>query len=407
VTSATARIVVLPREVASGVLTQAVARGAWGVSIAVLVLAIPVVIDTMVDRGLGDAIGLPVWALAGILMLLIIAGLWPSDATRLLLIAGGGVLAFVYGVALLEADPSLNGDGQFVLNRPLLILVFVGGIVHRPLTGIVWGLLGYFVASGVALATALWADVPFQPGWGPTMALGIYTSAYLALALIHKSQSRNVPDLARLEDDTRRMALEDQFEQRAAAIVHDTVLNDLTVVMNTPGALDERARARLAADVATLADPSWLRESAPRVPITMPDARLRNAMVSLVSEYQWRGLTVDVADDSATTVHLDADAESLVISAIAACLENVLLHAGTSHAELVLSSADSVVTAMIVDNGVGFDPDDVAPDRLGIRTSIVQRIESIGGSVRIWSTVGKGTSVLLSIPTPVAVHRGS
>ena len=406
-TSATARIVVLPREVASGVLTQAVARGAWGVSIAVLVLAIPVVIDTMVDRGLGDAIGLPVWALAGILMLLIIAGLWPSDATRLLLIAGGGVLAFVYGVALLEADPSLNGDGQFVLNRPLLILVLVGGIVHRPLTGIVWGLLGYFVASGVALATALWADVPFQPGWGPTMALGIYTSAYLALALIHKSQSRNVPDLARLEDDTRRMALEDQFEQRAAAIVHDTVLNDLTVVMNTPGALDERARARLAADVATLADPSWLRESAPRVPITTPDARLRNAMVSLVSEYQWRGLTVDVADDSATTVHLDADAESLVISAIAACLENVLLHAGTSHAELVLSSADSVVTAMIVDNGVGFDPDDVAPDRLGIRTSIVQRIESIGGSVRIWSTVGKGTSVLLSIPTPVAVHRGS
>jgi len=407
VTSATARIVVLPREVASGVLTQAVARGAWGVSIAVLVLAIPVVIDTMVDRGLGDAIGLPVWALAGILMLLIIAGLWPSDATRLLIIAGGGVLAFVYGVALLEADPSLNGDGQFVLNRPLLILVLVGGIVHRPLTGIVWGLLGYFVASGVALATALWADVPFQPGWGPTMALGIYTSAYLALALIHKSQSRNVPDLARLEDDTRRMALEDQFEQRAAAIVHDTVLNDLTVVMNTPGALDERARARLAADVATLADPSWLRESAPRVPITTPDARLRNAMVSLVSEYQWRGLTVDVADDSATTVHLDADAESLVISAIAACLENVLLHAGTSHAELVLSSADSVVTAMIVDNGVGFDPDDVAPDRLGIRTSIVQRIESIGGSVRIWSTVGKGTSVLLSIPTPVAVHRGS
>lgn len=406
-TSATARIVVLPREVASGVLTQAVARGAWGVSIAVLVLAIPVVIDTMVDRGLGDAIGLPVWALAGILMLLLIAGLWPSDATRLLLIAGGGILAFVYGVALLEADPSLNGDGQFVLNRPLLILVFVGGIVHRPLTGILWGLLGYFVASGVALATALWADVPFQPGWGPTMALGIYTSAYLALALIHKSQSRNVPDLARLEDDTRRMALEDQFEQRAAAIVHDTVLNDLTVVMNTPGALDERARARLAADVATLADPSWLRESAPRVPITSPDARLRNAMVSLVSEYQWRGLTVDVADDSATTVHLDADAESLIISAIAACLENVLLHAGTSHAELVLSSADSVVTAMIVDNGVGFDPDAVAPDRLGIRTSIVQRIESIGGSVRIWSTVGKGTSVLLSIPTPLAVHRGS
>jgi len=407
VTSATARIVVLPREVASGVLTQAVARGAWGVSIAVLVLAIPVVIDTLLDRGLGDAIGLPVAALTAMLMLLLVSGLWPSDATRLLLLAVGGILSFAYGVALLDADPSLNGDGQFMLNRPLLILVFVGGIVRRPLTGVLWGLLGYFVATGVALATALWADVPFQPGWGPTMALGIYTSAYLALALIHASQSRNVPDLAKLEDDTRRMALEDQFEQRAAAIVHDTVLNDLSVVMNTPGTLDERARARLSADVATLADPSWLRESAPRVPISTPDARLRNAMVTLVSEFQWRGLTVDVADDSATTVHLDADAESLIISATAACLENVLLHAGTSHAELVLSSTDSVVTAMIVDNGVGFDPATVAPDRLGIRTSIVQRIESLGGSVRIWSTVGKGTSVLLTIPTPVRVRRGA
>jgi hypothetical protein len=382
---------------------MAVARGALGVAIAVTALAIPMVIDVLVARGLGDAIPIPVWCLAGILALLVVMGRWPSDATRLVFIAGGAVLSFIYGVALIEADPTLNGDGSFILNRPLFALVLVGGIIRRPLIGFLWALFGFWVATGVGLATALWTGVGFSPGWGPVMALGIHSAAYLALALIHESQERHVPDLVKLEEDTRRMALESQFEQRAAAIVHDTVLSDLSVVMNSNGTLDARARERLRADVATLADPSWLRESAPPVAMEVHDARLRNAMVSLVSEYQWRGLTVDVADSTQVTVRLPVDAEALVVAAVAACLENVLRHAGTSTAELILSSSEEVVTAMVVDSGVGFDPAAVAPDRLGIRSSVVQRIESLGGSVRIFSQPGHGTSVFMQVPNGEAV----
>ena len=393
-----ARIVVLPREVASGVITTAVSRGAWGVSIAIIVLSFPVVVDVLLDRGLGGSIAIPVLSLVGMLVLLLIVGRWPSDGTRIFFLAAGGLLSLVYGFSLLQADPTINGDGGFLLNRPLLVLVLVGGGTRRPLVGLLWAVFGYLVACVVGLATALLAAVPFSPGWGPTMALFVYVTAFATLLLIQSTQARNVPDLAKLEADTQRMDLEDQFEQRAAAIVHDTVLNDLSVVMNSLGTLDDRARDRLRMDVATLADPSWLRESAPEHAISMPDASLRNAMVSLVTQYQWRGLTVDVADDSEFTVQLPPGAEALIIAAVAACLENVLQHAGTSHAELVLSTGPGLVTAMIVDNGVGFDPASVAGDRLGIRTSIIHRIESLGGTVRIWSTQGKGTSVLLSIP---------
>jgi hypothetical protein len=382
---------------------MAVARGALGVACAITLLAIPMVIDVLVARGLNDAIAPPVLCLVGILALLALMGRWPSDATRLVFIAGGAVLSFIYGVALLETDPSLNGDGTFILNRPLFVLVLVGGIIRRPLTGFLWAFFGFWVATGVGLATALWTGVDYAPGWGPLMALGIHSAAYFALALIRESQKRHVPDLVKLEEDTRRLALESQFEQRAAAIVHDTVLSDLSVVMNTPGTLDARARDRLRADVATLADPSWLRESAPSVAIESHDARLRNALVSLVSEYQWRGLTVDVADSTEVAVRLPPDSESLVVAAVAACLENVLRHAGTSTAELILSSSEEAVTAMVVDNGVGFDPESVAADRLGIRSSIVQRIESLGGTVRIFSQPGHGTSVFMQVPNGEAM----
>ena len=51
-----------------------------------------------------------------------------------------------------------------------------------------------------------------------------------------------------------------------------------------------------------------------------------------------------------------------------------------------------------LNNGIGFDVDSVPPDRLGIRQSIIQRIEAVGGNVKIWSMAGAGTSVIIVVP---------
>jgi len=56
---------------------------------------------------------------------------------------------------------------------------------------------------------------------------------------------------------------------------------------------------------------------------------------------------------------------------------------------------------MVIDQGVGFDVDAVPSDRLGLRASVVRRVEDAGGTVRIWSKPNSGTSVLITLPSEV------
>ncbi|MDQ1579164.1 MAG: hypothetical protein QOE21_1851, partial [Microbacteriaceae bacterium] len=54
---------------------------------------------------------------------------------------------------------------------------------------------------------------------------------------------------------------------------------------------------------------------------------------------------------------------------------------------------------MVVDTGRGFSEGETGADRLGLRTSVRRRIEAIQGSVQVWSTPGRGTSIMIRIPT--------
>ena len=56
-----------------------------------------------------------------------------------------------------------------------------------------------------------------------------------------------------------------------------------------------------------------------------------------------------------------------------------------------------VVEAYIKDNGPGLDPADIAPDRHGVRDSIVGRMRRAGGSATI-RRLAVGTEIALSVP---------
>jgi signal transduction histidine kinase len=394
----TARIAVLPREVASEVITGAVSRAGWAVAITVLVMDAVVVLDTVSTRSGAQFAVVPLLAIVGLLCLLAYMGAARSTLSRVVFLGAGGALAVTYQVSLLTIDPGLNESAVYVVNRPAFVLVIgVAGMI-RPLAGLAWGAVGYIVAMASLLVGTVIAGLPFTPGWGPTVALAMYSSAYLVLAGIRASHASQLPDLRRLEMETQRLDLENQYEQRAAALIHDTVLNDLTVVMNSNGPLHEAAIARFRADVATLADASWLRESRDTLALDPQDSALRNGMVALASELQWRGLSVDVTGNPDDVVSLSPEKVAAVHAAVRACLENVLQHSGVQSAELVLGAEQDSASVMVIDHGAGFDVSSVAPDRLGLRSSVVRRIEQYGGSVRVWSTPGSGTSVLLTMP---------
>jgi signal transduction histidine kinase len=121
-------------------------------------------------------------------------------------------------------------------------------------------------------------------------------------------------------------------------------------------------------------------------------------MLAVVNDFQWRGLTIEVSGDTRVVVEITSASREALIGALRACLENVLSHAGTTKVELSFDRIDDSFTVMVVDHGEGFEPRTIGIDRLGIRSSIVRRIEGCGGSVRLWSAPGAGTSVVLSVP---------
>ncbi len=408
------RIKVLPRDVAARIITGTIAMMGWAVGATTIVLAIPVLIETLAMRGrLGD-LPLPLAMLLVCLVAIAAVVRWRRREVVMTYLLVAGIASTVYEVSLLRVDPTLLDDALYLVNRPTLALVAVGVSAVSATAGILWVLAGYAVANAVTLVASTAAEVPFRPGWGPTMVLVIAVVGYLTFAAIQTAQRRRVPDFDQLEAETQKLARGEDLSRQTTAAVHDTLLNDLSIVLTSTGSLDERAVQRLLDDLDTLRGAEWLEQTADVRSADDQDASLRNDIMRLVSEFQWRGLTIHVTGSGSGVYRLAPQVGTALLGAIRTSFENVLRHAGVGMAELELVYSENAVTVMITDQGSGFDIDAVPADRLGLRGSLIERLESVGGSARVWSSPGHGTSVLMSIPIlevvephPESRHQGT
>lgn len=392
------RVAVLPRDVAARVITSGIARGAWAVSAANLILTIPILVEYLVAHGLASALPVPVILLSLLVLLAVGAAILPKPWIVLSFLVLGSAGAVLYEVTLLTTDPSMLTDAFFVVNRPAVSLVLVGIASTTWLTGLAWTMGGYLFSTGVSVAVAAITGLPLKTGWGPLLMLGLFVSAYLVLAAIQRSQRRLVPNFDELEEETRRLAVEENMRARVTAAVHDTLLNDLSLVMNAPDELDERVTARLRSDIATLTSVEWAKESADAAVIDDQDSDLRNQIMVIVSDLQWRGLTVHITGSGTGIYRLAPEVATALVDSIRACLENVLRHSGVSVAEVDLAYQETELTVIVSDQGTGFDPKSIPADRLGVRFSVIDRIRTAGGSTRIWSAPGAGTSIIIRVP---------
>lgn len=398
------RVRVLPRETAAAVITSAVSAMGWAVAVSVVLLTVPVLVETLALRGRADDIPLALLLLAVVLGGIVAVMLRPRRWVVFAYLGVGGLATIGYEVLLLAGDPGIIERSPYLVNRPTLALALVGIPASRALVGIAWSALGFVVATLVGRAAFAIADVEFEPGLGPLMVLALSAVAYLTLAAIQARIRRRVPNFDELEAETRALAHGEDLARRTTAIVHDTLLNDLAIVMNAPDRLDENARQRLLDDLETLRGADWITVTAEQEP-PAADAELRNDLARIASEFQWRGLGIHVTG-SATSRHvLTAEIRDVLLQAVRASLENVVRHSGAVSAEIEVIADDRHVTVMVTDHGTGFDPAGVAPDRLGLRTAVVDRMAAVGGSARIWSSPGAGTSVIMS--APVAAQAAS
>jgi signal transduction histidine kinase len=392
------RVRVLPRDVAAGIITGSVASLGWGVGAITLVLAMPVLLETLVRAGRTDAVLLPLGLLA---LMLVSLGfvVWRERPWAVAAYLGVGFVASVsYELALLQVLPHSIDTQIYLLNRPAVALVLVGLAARSPVAGIAWSAVGFLTSVASTVTVSLIAGIPFRPGYGPVFALVVSLTAYLTLWCIQVVQRRRVPNIDELEAESARIVRGEDLAQRTTAAVHDTLLNDLSIIINAPDRINAQVRKRLRQDLETLSGAEWLKASSELTLVDEQDIVLRNEIMRLISDYQWRGLSVHVTGNGDGIYRLEPGTATVLVDALRAALENVARHSQASIAEVELVYAPDAVTVMVTDEGIGFDPAVVPADRLGIRASIEARLASVGGKVQIWSSPGAGTSVVMTAP---------
>jgi len=171
-----------------------------------------------------------------------------------------------------------------------------------------------------------------------------------------------------------------------AAHLHDSVLQTLALIQRQ--ADDPRAVAALARrqerELRT-----WLYGDSDN-PTTLK-AALSEAAGEVEAE---RGVPVDVVcvGDAGLSANLDA-----MVRAAREAMVNAAKHSGAPSIDVYAEIEDDQVTIYVRDRGHGFDLGSIEDDRLGVRQSIIARMERHGGMARIRSSIGDGTEVTLEM----------
>jgi signal transduction histidine kinase len=203
----------------------------------------------------------------------------------------------------------------------------------------------------------------------------------------------------------RQLATAQENERRRVARdLHDSVgqlLTGLSLAAQAAatGPLSEPTNARLA-EVQRVADAlaKEVHGLAVRLrPTALDDLGLEPALRQLADEWSARsGVPVDFQTTGLGN-RLPAEAETVLYRVVQEALTNVGKHAQAKSASVVVSRYDGEATAVVEDNGVGFDPDAVARGRLGL-LGMRERVTLLGGQLDVESSPQGGTTIIARVP---------
>ncbi|SDP36533.1 phage shock protein C (PspC) family protein [Arthrobacter sp. ok909] len=180
-----------------------------------------------------------------------------------------------------------------------------------------------------------------------------------------------------------------------AAHLHDSVLQTLALIQRRAG--NEHDVIRLArAQERELR--GWLYRDADKEPGRLSEG-IEAAAAEVEDTLGHAVEVVSVGDCVMTQRH-----EALVQAAREAML-NAARHGGGT-VSVYLEVTDDAAEVFVKDRGPGFEPESVPPDRLGVRESIIGRMNRHGGTAAIISSPD-GTEVRLRLPVTAAPSAGT
>jgi signal transduction histidine kinase len=205
----------------------------------------------------------------------------------------------------------------------------------------------------------------------------------------------------------RLVAAQDEGRRRLERNIHDGVQQQLVALAVklrlADGMIDrDPARARdamvaLQADAtAALED---LRDLARGIyPPLLADRGLEAALAA-----QAQKATTPVTVDAAAIPRYPRDIESTVYFCALEAMNNIAKYAEATAASVRLEQTDGVLRFTVRDDGRGFDPRATA---LGTGLQgMADRLEAVGGSLHVTSSVGEGTTVTGTVPVGSAAAQ--
>lgn len=101
--------------------------------------------------------------------------------------------------------------------------------------------------------------------------------------------------------------------------------------------------------------------------------------------------------DRTGSVRFVPEVETAVYRIAGEALANIVKHSDATHVRVLLERRGGELSLAVIDDGVGFDGERGASGHLGL-TAMRERVESVGGRLRIRSARGEGTRIEATLP---------
>ncbi|HKE29235.1 MAG TPA: two-component regulator propeller domain-containing protein [Bryobacteraceae bacterium] len=261
----------------------------------------------------------------------------------------------------------------------------------------------------------VWSDQPSSipvvvpaPVWARAWFHALAATALVSMAILF--YRRRIAALRReqaLQRAFSRQLIDSQEQERKriAGELHDSLGQTLSIVKNralvalgpdgTPDRLREQMEEIAAAATDALAEVSDIVRGLR--PVELDRLGLTKAIAAMVKR-------VDASGDTHLTIDIDSldgcfarPREIHVYRMAQEAVNNVVKHANASEAHIQIRRAAHAVELTIRDNGKGFATPAPQGGGLGLK-NISERAESMGGSLRMDSVPGRGTTLAIRIP---------
>jgi signal transduction histidine kinase len=277
--------------------------------------------------------------------------------------------------------------------RPSLVLeageVMESGVIQRRGT---WHMVPVGPGGLLALADAHDVSEPFLAAVAELVGSAIRrTSLHARLAEKEQQRSRLLRALLSAQEEERGRISRDLHDQIGQSLTALLLGLDRNIEAPAP---DELRRLKELASI-TLGDVR--RIALDLRPSVLDELGLEAALRRYARDMHERyGLDATVV--VTLTGRLDHQEETVLYRVAQEALTNVIRHARARTVSVVATARRGSVQLVVEDDGVGFDPEALAPaEQIGLM-GMRERLELLGGSLRIESAPGAGCSVYARVP---------